>query len=416
MRVLIIDNSPSMGGSVRYCAQLASELAQRQTPVGLLASRPDLYRPLLAPGVEIFALEWDGFRDVFAPALGLFGGAIPKVSAWLAMRRFARRLTPEIAAILRRFGPDAVQINNLNLPQAPVLAACRAAGLPTIVHAQMIREFGQKEIQVARTADHVVCVSEAVCRRLVSHAGVTAERASVIYPGIDVAAYAVAPDPAVRAELGWPPEAPVACLLGRLSRWKGQHVAIAAWKRVTERLPAAMLAIVGTGDADYVAECRRSAEENGVADRVRFVGHRADVARVLGACDLLIHASCYSQPEQGTVEALGLVVLEAMAVGLPVVATAAGGPPEMVIEGQTGRLVTPGDPEALAAAVLGYLENPEAARAAGAAGKERAAAFNLSEMARQFLAVYQRVAGSGGEAGAGDLGITGKPPDGANRP
>lgn len=397
MRLLIIDNSPSMGGSIRDSAELANELIRRQTPVSVLASRPDLFRPHLAAGVEILTAEWEGFRNVFDPALGLMGGPIPRLSGWLAMRRFAKRLAPEIRAVLDRFRPDLVHLNNLNLPQIPVLETCRAAGLPVAFYAQMIRVFGGREKRLAAAAQRVICISEAVRRFLVDQNGVPAERTCVVYPGIDAAAYAPPPDPSTRAELGWPPDAPVACLLGRISRWKGQHVAIAAWREVTARLPQAVLAIVGTGDAEYLAECRRLAQENGVADRVHFVGHRGDVPRVLAACDLVIHASCYARPEQGTVEALGLVVMEAMAAGRPVIATAAGGPPELVADGETGRLVTPGDAAAMAAAVLGYLENPEAARAAGAAGRRRAARFTLDRMAEQFLAAYREAAESIGK-------------------
>ncbi len=395
MKILFIDNSPSMGGSVRIGAALVRGVAERGAEVAVLASRPDAFAPLLGDAVPLLPVQWSGFRDVFAPEHGLFGKGLPVIGQALALRRFAKNLAPDIARALAEWRPELVHLNNLNLPAGPVLDQVQAARLPAVVSCQMIRSFGRREAAIAQRAARVVCVSQAVRDHLLAQMTLDPARVAVVPNGIDPAGFAGGPDPSWRVEVGLPTGVPLACLLGRLTAWKGHHVAIAAWRAVRQKLPEAVLAIVGDGEPAYSEQCRALVARLGLGEAVRFIGHRDDVERVLHASDLLVHASCYEHPSQGTVEAFGLVVIEAMAAALPVVATAAGGVTEVVAPDVTGKLVRPGDPDALAEAIVFYLSNRDAAAEAGFAGRRRVRELFTIDRSIELLYGVYRAALSG---------------------
>lgn len=391
MKVLFIDNSPSMGGSIRNCASLAAGLAERGVETGVIASHPEFFRPLVGEKVHLATIAWEGFRNVFAPELGLFGGGLPWLGTRLAMRRFAQRVAPEIARFLREERPDLVHVNNLNLPNLPVGAAVRAAGLPLVVACQMIRAFAQRELSLARDADRVICVSEAVRRQFAGQPDLE-PKTRVLYVPIEIEMLRAQADTGLRAELGLRPDTPTAVLLGRLTEWKGQHVAIEAWREVHDRLGDATLLLAGEGDEQYTARCKALTQRLNLGEAVKFLGHRNDVGRLVAGSDLVVHSSCWDNPAQGPVEALGLVVAEAMVFGKPVVATEAGGVPEVIGDSRAGMLARPGDPHSLAEAVLHYLRDPQARDQAGQRGKERVEQlFTRKTIVERLLNIYQEM-------------------------
>ncbi|MBI4531145.1 MAG: glycosyltransferase, partial [Candidatus Latescibacteria bacterium] len=122
----------------------------------------------------------------------------------------------------------------------------------------------------------------------------------------------------------------------------------------------------------------------GVGDRVVFTGYRPDAARLMHALDLFVLPSWS--------EGLPVTILEAMASGKPVIATSVGGTPEVVVDGETGTLVPPGNPERLAEAILYHLEHPEVSRGMGEKGLERVrSGFSLKRMIDQTFRLYERV-------------------------
>ncbi|MDX2038071.1 MAG: glycosyltransferase [Isosphaeraceae bacterium] len=151
---------------------------------------------------------------------------------------------------------------------------------------------------------------------------------------------------AVRAELG-DSDRFVLAIVAFLRREKGAHVAVEA----LSKLPAeCVLWVVGGGHEE--ANLREQARAAGLADRVRFLGHQADVSRFVQGADCVVSPSTW-------VEAAGLANIEALACGVPIVASRIGGIPEFVVDGVTGYLAPPGDPDALAAAVRRLLDDPE---------------------------------------------------------
>jgi glycosyltransferase involved in cell wall biosynthesis len=231
---------------------------------------------------------------------------------------------------------------------------------------------------VYRLADRVITSGETV-RRMVIAAGVPAERVVSIPPGVDATRFhpGVRGD-AVRAELGL--GGPVVGLVANIRGSKGHNVFLEAVPRILAARPAARFLIVGDG-VGY-DEVRRRVAAGTLEGPVVMTGFRRDMPEVMAALDVLVLPSLRS-------EATSQVVPQALAVGTPVVATTVGGTPELIRDGETGRLVPPGDAAALARAVLDLLEDPPTARRLAAAGQALVRAHHtLDASMERTAAVY----------------------------
>jgi glycosyltransferase involved in cell wall biosynthesis len=169
---------------------------------------------------------------------------------------------------------------------------------------------------------------------------------------------------------------PIVLTVARLDQQKGHTVLFEAIRE----LPDVLFVLAGDGPERAVLEAK--ARELGIDDRVVLLGHRSDIRDLLAACDLFVLPSNY--------EALGLAVLEAMAAGRAVVATAVGGIPEAVLNGVTGVLVRPRDPSALASAIRTLLADPVLAHSMGAAGMSRVQQeFSSATMVQRVTRIYE---------------------------
>jgi glycosyltransferase involved in cell wall biosynthesis len=211
--------------------------------------------------------------------------------------------------------------------------------------------------------------------------GVPAERLAVIPNGVDRERFAAPADrAAARAALGIEDDRPVVALVGRISEEKGQDDYVRAAPGVVAELPGALFLIVGSTAKDAAAAPLRDlARAGGVEDAVRFTGYVDDMPALYAAIDVLAAPSRW--------EGFGLMLVEAMAAGVPIVASAAGAIPEVVGDGPA-LLVPPREPAALGAAIRRVLSDPDAARAMAAAGRERATAFSWDRSAERLEAVY----------------------------
>jgi glycosyltransferase involved in cell wall biosynthesis len=211
---------------------------------------------------------------------------------------------------------------------------------------------------------------------------------AVVHPGTDLDQFSPdrLPDrQTVRAALDLPAKAPVITLVGRLQRWKGIHVFIESMVHVIERYPDARGVIVGGEHAlepDYRSYLERLIRRLNLDHVVRMVGFQSNVPEWMHAADVVVHASDR--------EPFGIVVIEAMALGKPVVATDTGGPPEIITSGKTGRLTPFGNAEALSDGILKYLDDPETARDIGAAGQRRAHEFTVQHYFDSIRNVLQQ--------------------------
>lgn len=210
----------------------------------------------------------------------------------------------------------------------------------------------------------IVCCSEAVCRSVRAQLGGEEKKYVAIPFGVDVEQYDGA-GLLKRRDLGLREEPAVIGTVCRLVEpKKGLAVLLQAAARLREQAPAPDFQLLIVGDGPAYGSLRAWAEQIGLAPRVVFAGMRRDVAGLLPLMEIFVLPSLY--------EGFGIAILEAMAAGRPVVATAVGGIPEVVVHGETGLLVPPGDPVALADALHELLANPERARELGVRGRERA--------------------------------------------
>jgi glycosyltransferase involved in cell wall biosynthesis len=234
---------------------------------------------------------------------------------------------------------------------------------------------------VTRRADRVICITEALARFNLEVVGLPADKLRVVHYGLDAP-----PEPwgpAGGPEL--PSETPVLLAICRLVEQKGVDVAIDALASVRERHSEAHLVVLGEGPLRGDLEAR--AEERGVADGVSFPGRVGDVSWWLTRAAMLVHPARW--------EGFGLALLEAMLSARPVVASAVSSIPEIVDDGETGRLVPVGDVEALADAIGDLLEHPARATAMGEAGLALAQAeFSVERMAERTVGVYEEVLSS----------------------
>jgi len=235
----------------------------------------------------------------------------------------------------------------------------------------------------ARRADRVIAVSEAARRVMTDVERVPDERITVVLNGMEPLAVpsrdAVA---RTRRELGLGEER-VILMLGRLHEEKGHRFLFEALSAIRERIEPFQVLLAGSGPQR--AEIEAEAERRGVADRVRHLGQRSDVAELISLATLVVAPSL--------AESFGYVVLEAMSLGKPIVASTAGGIPEVVGDSGGASLVPPADARALAAAMIELLESSARMTAMGEAGRRRAAAFGFDAMIRGYESVYRSLEG-----------------------
>jgi hypothetical protein len=286
----------------------------------------------------------------------------------------------------RRERPDVV-VGWMTKAQLYAGPAARLAGAPAIWCQQGMASSrsGLDRAATALPARGVVAVSQAggrAQRVLRPHRPV-----EVVYPGVDLERFDQGrlPLPAdARARLGLPAGGAIVGIVARLQRWKGVHVLVEALPHVIRRHPDLHCVIVGGVhelEPGYEASLRRMVADLGLEGRVIFAGRQPEVPLWLQAMDVVVHASAD--------EPFGLTIVEAMALGKPVVGAASGGPLEIVRDSIDGLLVPHADTRALAFAVIRLLEDAELARRLGKAAQQRAGEFSSRRYAVRFAAAVR---------------------------
>jgi glycosyltransferase involved in cell wall biosynthesis len=271
-----------------------------------------------------------------------------------------------------------------------VLGGAAAAARARIPHVWHVREiyarFGRTWPPYRRllaTASALPCVSAATAAQFDG----SRARTRVIHDGLAVDARRAPRQPA-RAALSLPREAEVIAVLGRVSDWKGQDVLVSALAdpRLARRRTIGVIAgEPWAGANERLDAVLALADRLGVRDRLRLVGFRNDVENVYGAADVIAVPSTEPDP-------LPNAALEAAAAGCTVIASAHGGLPEIIDDGRTGRLVTPGDPAALARAAAELLEDPaECSRLGAAAAADARERFSPERLLEAIQTLYDEL-------------------------
>jgi len=316
-------------------------------------------------------------------------------TAWLAEQgipvhhlrrgRFDPRILTDLVAEVRRRQARILHVHGYAAADFGRIAA-RVTGARLVLHEhfadpRMPAYQAVADRLLARFVDRAIAVSESTREFLVRRRFVPAERVRLIWNGAPLEEFAPVPPEralAVRRELGIPGEARVVGTIGRLNAQKGHRYLLDAASRLMARRTDVRVLIAG--DGDLREPLGRQAAELGLADRVVFAGHRADVADLLGAIDVFCISSLY--------EGTPLTLFEAMAAGKAVVSTAVDGCREVLEDGTTGLLVPPADAEALAAALDRVLGERSLREALGRRALQASRRYDVRAAVEAMEALY----------------------------
>ncbi len=258
--------------------------------------------------------------------------------------------------------------------------------MPCITHERGINDVFEVSARIlSRFLRAVICISSAVEVNFAAR-GLKGLPLVTIYNGLDPAEMRVTRSAReVRADLGISPAARLIGIVGNIKRWKGQELVIQAMGRICAECPDVICLLIGDtpdGEPHYRREIENLIARSGLCDHVVITGFRDDIANYINALEVQIHASVSPEP-------FGRVFLEGMALRKPLVASNAGGVPEIVVDRVTGLLFEPQDANALAARVLELLANRALSRALGDAGRARLEAeFSIIKNVEQIQALY----------------------------
>lgn len=369
--LLFVSAYSGLGGGESVQLNLMGALDCRRWRLHLVCPRegglPEAARAL---GVTMHLLPYRGATAWFIPAI------------WT---RFP--VAQRLAALVRAQGIHAIHSDYHSLPFAA--AAARAAGVPVLWNAMgwwfPARPWQRRFFRAQVT--QIIAITQAVRDRWLAASGsfLAAERIPVLVPGVDPDHFhpGVNGSP-VRARLGIGPDAPLVGMIARFQRVKGHDVFQAMARRVAAQMPEARFVVAGENvfgvgkDEAYKRAILDAAKSDPILrERLTYLGFWDDARQVVAASDVIVCPSRF--------ESLGMVHLESMAMGRPVVSMDNGGPAETVVDGETGFLVPPDAPDALAGRVIALLRDPALRERMGAAGRARVLAhYTAAGYAAQF--------------------------------
>jgi glycosyltransferase involved in cell wall biosynthesis len=238
--------------------------------------------------------------------------------------------------------------------------------------------------RLTRSSDRLIACSDAVRAHMAERLQVASDSIEVILNGVDYARFSAVHDlGALRSSLGIPATARVVASIGRVSRQKASDDVVRAARTICDARSDCVFVMAGADDDPFAPTVRQMVADLGLADRVLFTGHLSDIAPLYALADVVVMPSRW--------EGFGLVLVEAMAAGRPLVTTAVGPIPEVVGEG-SALLIPPDAPGELARAVLALLDSPRLAGALAARGRERARRFSWARAGERLDALYTSLA------------------------
>lgn len=265
--------------------------------------------------------------------------------------RFRRSIYRDLRRKLESLQPDLAHLNTGVANDTPAALAARARRIPTVGHVRDLDELTYLSVVAARSVRKFICISSAVRDKLIKY-GIPPEKTVVIPNAVDLTRFdsSNVRSADIRSEFGWAQSDTVFVLAGRIVSWKGHSDFVQAMAIAHQTDRSLRGLIVGEGDHSeesdaYISRLKTTILDLGVGDSVKFAGHRTDIPEIMKSADGVVCPSSSPEP-------FGRVIIESMAVGTPVIATAAGGATDIIADGTNGLLVPPKDASALAAALL----------------------------------------------------------------
>lgn len=391
-RVLFVDHETRLSGGERDLVDLVGALDEAAVEIHVaLPGEGSLAEALRQRGATVHLVR--------------MSGALRRASRWQLQQRpwlaasdlaAAAATALRLARLARALRPAVVHTNTMKAHLLAIPAA-RASRSRLVWHLRDILQPGWLltafRVTGGLVADRIVCISEATAAPM--RHGRAGRRVRVVHNGVTPRSVGAAEALAWRQRLGASDGDRVIGMVGQLARWKGQDVfldaaALLAGGRGDLRFCVAGDCLFPENEAAFVSELRERVDAPPLHGRARLLGPVDDVDGLMSALDVAVHASRLPEP-------FGRVIVEAMAQGTPVVTTTIGAGPELVAPG-AGRLVTPDDPAALAAAIAELLALPDRLAAAGETARALAARFTPRATAAGVLSVWKEI---GGVAGAG---------------
>ena len=384
-RILFLDHTASLGGAELALLRLVRELDRSRFEIMVvLFSDGPLVSELRQAEVRVEVLPLS--KSVVATSRHAATGNLFGFRNLWATLSFILRL----AGWIRRERIDLVHTNSLKADLIGGFAALLARRCSVWhVHDRVAKDYMPSPVVQAfsflarKLPDYLITNSQSTLETLLPY---PRTQCHVIYPGVNLADITVPAKPVLRN----PQAQALIGLVGRISQTKGQDMFLHAAAQVLQRFPNVRFQIIGSAlfnDSGYETYVRQLVSSLNLEEVVEFTGFVTDVEQRIAKLDLLVHASPTPEP-------FGQVVVEGLAAGKPVVATNAGGIPEIIVHNESGLLVPPGDVARMADAICCLLAEPELARSLAARGRARVAQlFTIQRTARQVEKVYATLLG-----------------------
>ncbi|NJR50922.1 MAG: glycosyltransferase [Leptolyngbyaceae cyanobacterium CSU_1_3] len=370
MKILFLDQSGKSGGA-ELCLLDTAKPYQAGSLIGLFEDGP--FRSLLEEHqIPVQVLSQTTIR-------------VRKESSWLTGLSSLSQLLPLVARVVQL--SRQYDLIFVNTPKALVVGAVASflTDRPLVYHLHDIlsrEHFSASNrrllVTLANRAAWVIANSQATRSTFIA-AGGRSEISSVVYNGFQPEKYT---QKSVSASFQTGISKFTIGHFSRLSPWKGQHILIEALTHCPEDVTSVFVGDALFGEQKYVQQLHQQIEQLGLRDRVQFLGFRADVISLMGACDLIAHTSTAAEP-------FGRVIVEAMLCGKPVIAAKAGGAAELIDHGVNGWLVAPGEPKQLAEMIQALRSDWQTTIAVAQSAQRQASdRFHLEKVNQQ---IHQRL-------------------------
>ena len=316
-------------------------------------------------------------------------------NSWKTIPRFIRDVLLKqfhLKQIINKVKPDLVHLNNGYSSNHEWMLACHLNNIKIVAHDRGVRLPATWQTRFfVHFLDAIISVSDTNKNYVIAQ-NLKPKRIRRVYNGLDTKIFrnnvSLNNRQKIREELGIDQGTILVGMVGNVDYWKGQLVFVKSLHSLTHEYPGIQGIIVGNtpkGGESYEQQIRSYINGNNIEDRVKLMGFRQDVPQILDAMDIFVHASIEPEP-------FGRVILEAMAMGKPIVATKPGGPTEIIDEGITGYLVPMNNHVALKNAILRYVKDPDKSKEiALTAQKTAQIKFSASQMVDGVEKIYDEI-------------------------